>query len=87
MFYLRKIDKENKRESNSTLGKTYVYEHKDLCKDWDYRLKHVLDWMSEDDKERCFGIVYDEGGSPTPLFGSSDNYIMTDSGRTYSKLQ
>lgn len=86
MFYLRKIDKENKRESNSCLGKTYVYEHKDTCENWEDIVDKILDWMSDEAKKTCFGYVCDENGNATPLFNSSDNYIVVDSGKTYSKL-
>jgi len=87
MFYLRKIESENKRESNISLGSSYVYESKDLCNDWENRVSECLDWMNDEAKERVFAIVFDSLGHPIPLFRSDDNYIVTESGRTYAKLQ
>lgn len=63
-----------------------MFEQRDTCKDWDKRLINVLDWMSEDGKERVWGIVYDEKGNPTPIFEDMKYYIMTENGNTYSKL-
>lgn len=86
MLYLRKIEKESKTESNTCLGETYVYENRDLCKDWNHRLETVLDWMNDTAKSECFGLICDVDGRAIPLFHSSDNYIVTESGKTYTKL-
>ena len=87
MFYLRRIEKGSHQEANSTLGKTYIFEHRDTCQDWESRKTKVLDWMSEEGKERTFGIVYDSLGNPTPLFKDLTYYVMTENGTTYAKLQ
>lgn len=87
MFYLRRVEEDSKQESNSTLGKSYIFEHRDTCQDWERRKDKVLDWMSEDAKERTFGIIYDSLGNPTPLFKDLTYYVMTESGKTYAKLQ
>lgn len=86
MFYLRRIEKDSSKESNSSLGKTYVFEQRDTCKEWKSRRDKVLDWMSENQKDRVWGIVYDYLGNPTPIFEDLTYYIMTESGKTYAKI-
>jgi len=87
MFYLRRVEKASHQEANSTLGKTYIFEHRGTCQDWEIRKENVLDWMSEDAKERTFAIIYDSLGVPTPLFKDATYYVMTENGKTYAKLQ
>lgn len=86
MFYLRRIHKETKRESNFTLGKNYATFHKDTATEEFNKLLKDMSWMSDWAIENCFCIISDESGQFHPLFHTSDNYIVTDKGSTYARI-
>lgn len=86
MFVLRRIEKETKRQSNLCLGKNYSFIHKGNSADSFNGFLSVMDWMTNSAKEACYAVVSDEDGCFIPLFEESDNYIMTESGKTFSRV-
>lgn len=92
MFYLRKIDKESRVVSNHGLGDTYMTEHKDVINNceglgtFEKKVDKVCEWMQDSVKARVYALVYDEHGKVTPIFYESDNYIMTENGKTFERL-
>lgn len=87
MFYLRKIT-EDKVESNFSLGYNYSYTHKDVNPKGFEEL--CISIYGEDLPtlvNNIFGIIVARDGQFIfPLFRSSDYYIMTENGKTFSKL-
>ena len=86
MFVLRKIEKETKRQSNFCLGKNYSFIHKGNSIDSFNGCLSIMDWMTNSAKEMCYAVISDEDGYLIPLFEESDNYIMSESGKTFSKV-
>ena len=86
MFILRKIEKETKRQSNFCFGKNYSFIHKGNAADSFNGCLSVMDWMTNAAKEKCYAVISDEDDCFIPLFEESDNYIMSESGKTFSKV-
>ncbi len=87
MFYLRTISKEDSVESNSCMGKVYIYINKEVNPTrFNESLKH-MEWMNDKAQKECVGIISDENGQLKPLFPSNRYYIMTENGNTYAKIK
>ena len=86
MFVLRKIERETSREANIYLGGTYILIHKSNSKVYFDACLDEMEWMDRYDKENCYAAISDEGGRLIPLFAEYDNYIMTESGKTFARV-
>ena len=86
MFYLRKVHKDTKTQSNMTLGDFYTVTHKDSSPEQFNHLLSKTVWMTDDAKEKCFCIVAGNHGDFNPLFYTDENYIVTERGSTYEKI-
>ena len=94
MFALRKITEEQ-TEMNIDLGKSYTIVHQLSKSEFD-RLFNVVyketietsDSMDlKDMRERVYAFVTTENGFEIlPIFRNHKNYIMTESGKTFSKI-
>jgi len=96
MFILRRVTSED-REVNTCLGKSYILVLKNDNKEEFYRaykayLKEDPDQISEEFKNSVendvFGfIVYENGSEFEVLYKKSFYYVMTESGKTFARLQ
>lgn len=86
MFYLRKIEKSTKRQSNRCLGQNYSIVHAAVSPNDFKGSLELMDWMTDSAKEKCYAVISDGHGALIPLMESDDNYIMTESGKTFAKV-
>lgn len=94
MYTLRKIVEDV--QHNQNLGNNYqVVEREtnydEFCKAFKvaFQTDHVadLDDSSTEFTKNCYAIIFAHGGSETiPLYKNQFNYIMTESGKTFSNL-
>lgn len=85
MFILRKIEKETKRQSNFCLGCSYTYAHAADNEPLFKNLFHRTD-VPEVLMPDVYGIVVDSYENYIPLYNNYENYIMTESGKTFSRV-
>lgn len=84
MFILRKITGAGV-QINITLGQSYTMVHKtynplEFKRTYDHAFKE-----SYEEKE-IFAFVSDESGEVLPLFPNQKNYVMTETGQTFSHI-
>lgn len=94
MYTLRRI-KDN-IQTNEFLGKDYqVIERHSNYEEFEkaylsfHGKNHVADLDTERDlfsKQTYIFIIHNKGSEITPLYKDSKNYIMTESGKTFSNL-
>lgn len=82
MFILRKIT-QNGLEWNLCLGESYsvITEERNPV-----QFKETVGAVDYSEPE-VYGFVFnDDNGQPIPLYRKQKNYIMTDSGKTFSNI-
>lgn len=93
MYTLRRIT-ENNTQINLSIGDSYCYvdrEHnyEDFQKDFNnyFQKNHVadLDDTADRDTQLVYGFISYQGNI-IPLYKNQMNYIMTESGKTFSNL-
>jgi len=93
MFALRTIIE--KRQYNKALGHEYQIierdvEYEDFCDFFKetFGYNHVadLDGNSDNYTKNCYAFVITQDFKPVPLYKLQKNYIMTESGKTFSNL-
>jgi hypothetical protein len=93
MFILRRISSEG-IQMNQTIGESYTYigrfenaEEFRRCFKKYFERDHVadLDDTSDDDTKQVYCFI-SNGSLHQPLYMRQQNYIMTDSGKTFSNL-
>ncbi len=83
MFILRQINKEG-LESNLIIGDYYVLTLEDQHPK---RFKEWFETTAMGSDSECYGyLTYKDGTSIISLFKDHEYYIMTESGRTFKKL-
>jgi hypothetical protein len=95
MFALRKVFKDH-TQINLNLGNEYSLIERDSTYDKfsetfkiEFDSDHVadLDEESTEFTKNCYAFVINEGGKVAhPLYKNQFNYIMTESGKTFSNL-
>lgn len=86
MYTLRKIA-ENGVEYNTSLGNEYTLIHSERnVKEFNESFKLFWNETYDPDKNNTFAFITKEGGILIPLFKNQFNFIMTDSGKTFSNL-
>ncbi len=84
MYTLRQI-KSNGAEFNSALGNDYTVYHIDKSEEI---FKEAFKAVFEEDynnEVKCYAIIY-AGKSKFPLYLGDQNYIVTESGKTFSNI-
>lgn len=94
MYTLRTI--QNNIQTNECLGKSYhlIERHTnydEFCKAFEifHSKKHVADLDNESDefsKQTYAFIIFNNGSDLIPLYKNRRNYIMNESGKTFSNL-
>lgn len=94
-FILRKVLQDN-TQTNIILGDSYQlvereanYDEFSKAFETDFGKFHVADLDPESDSfsKNCYAFLIVDGGSKfIPLYKGQYNYIMTDSGKTFSNL-
>lgn len=82
MFILRKVEKDG-IEINQTIGEFYFYISKEKSPEsFEHHRKH----NNFDKSENLYGFIILELGKALPLFSVTENYIMTESGKTFANI-
>jgi len=93
MFSLRKIIENS--QTNYALGIQYqVIERENdyekfrevFSKSFNYEHAADLDEESDDYTKSCYAFIVTNDFEPIPLYKNQKNYIMTESGKTFSNL-
>lgn len=93
MFSLRKIIENS--QTNYVLGIQYqVIERESdyekfreiFSKSFNYEHAADLDEKSDDYTKNCYAFIVTNDFEPIPLYKNQKNYIMTESGKTFSNL-
>lgn len=85
MFILRVYTAKEKVESNTILGKSYNLVRKTENPIEFERILNDLFSRLNEDVIYAF-IIYDQGAEFRPLYKDQHNYVMTDSGKTFSNV-
>ena len=91
MYTLRKVI--DNIQSNQELGSNYQVvdretNYQEFCKAFEalFKEKHT-DYEDNQFSKNCYIILtYNDGSSLVPLYKNQSNYIMTESGKTFSNL-
>lgn len=86
MFYLRKVNKETRMCSNSTIGENYSTIHKDLHQKEFEECLQKMDWIGKEKLKNIYKFVSDSKGKLIPLNCNNEYYVVTENGNTYEKL-
>ena len=81
MFVLRRISGQGV-QMNSVLGKSYTFIDDTVDPKEFERSMELFD----DNRDKIYAFVGDEGGNIQPLFRGQGAYIMTGSGKTFSNV-
>ena len=94
MYTLRKVIGND--QWNKSIGDEYSFidretNYEEFCKAFEksFTRKHVADLDSESDEftKNCYAFIVCKGGSEMiPLYKNQYNYIMSESGNTFSNL-
>lgn len=86
MFYLRRVTQEGV-EINQFVGESYTLVHKDYTPE-EFKRLHKEMFLGEDinPDSICFAFVCN-GGFVQPLYSLQRNYIMTETGKTFSFIK
>lgn len=83
MYTLRKVV--DNVQSNQNLGIQYQVIEKETNKKEFKKAKEFF--FGEEEENSCYAIIVCNGGSELiPLYKNQSNYIMTESGKTFSNL-
>jgi hypothetical protein len=85
MYTLRTIQKGG-LETNTSLGEQYFYADRQINGGEDFRTMYKEHFRDEVFVERCVGLIRDERGNVNAVWADEDTYVMTDSGKTFSRL-
>jgi hypothetical protein len=90
MYTLRKVI--DNIQSNQEIGNDYqvverFLNYDEFCKAFERTHVADLDGTSDNYTKNCYAILTVNGGSSfIPLYMNQQNYIMSDSGKTFSNL-
>lgn len=85
MYTLRKITGEGV-QMNFNLGNSYSVVTLEANEE-QFKKEYELFWNEKhSEKSETYAFVSYEGGNVLPLYKNQFNYIMTDSGKTFSNL-
>lgn len=87
MLFLRKVSKESGQSSNMELGDCYTLTRKESSYNSFMEIMgDHFEYFNEDQESRCYAFVTTSGGQFIPIFHDSHNFIVTERGSTYEKI-